>query len=86
MTFIKISITLVISGAYIASPVDIILDNLPIIGTIDDASIGTLASIICYRMGKKANIGKKIKNALEDVVEALDDLEDDVEDVKRKLD
>ena len=37
-------------------------------------------------MGKKAAIAKKIKNALEDVAEAIDDLEDDVEDVKRKLD
>ena len=86
MTFIKISITLVISGAYIVMPIDIIIDTIPVVGTIDDASIGTLASIMSYRMGKKAAIAKKIKNALEDVAEAIDDLEDDVEDVKRKLD
>ena len=86
MTFIKISITLVISGAYIVMPIDIIADCAPFVGTIDDASIGTLASIMSYRMGKKATIAKKIKNALEDVAEAIDDLEDDVEDVKRKLD
>ena len=89
MTFIKISITVLISGAYIVMPIDALPDVIPVVGGIDDASVGSLASIISYWIGKKANIKKnmkRIENALEDVAEAMEDLEDDVEDVIRKLD